>query len=154
MPSDQGEIVESASALSEGQECKIYDRHNCAPPGTDVRIYFARRARRVRSSGVTVLICLTFFRAASAQEPVQHNKPATTTLSVDVDRVNVLFTVADSRGKFIRNLGKDDFRVYEDDRRQNISNFSTETNLPLNIAFLIDSSGSNPFNIGNSSMSY
>jgi Ca-activated chloride channel family protein len=56
--------------------------------------------------------------------------------------VNVLFTVADSRGKFVRDLGKDDLRVYEDDRLQDISNFSTETNLPLNIAFLIDSSGS------------
>ena len=105
-------------------------------------LYFGRRAGRARSSTVTVLICLTFFTAVSAQEPVQRNKPTTTTLSVNVDRVNVLFTVADSRGKFVRNLGKEDFRVYEDDRLQYISNFSTETNLPLNIAFLIDSSGS------------
>ena len=64
------------------------------------------------------------------------------TLSVDVDRVNVLFTVSDGKGRFVRNLTKGDFTVYEDDHPQNISNFSTETNLPLNIAFLIDSSGS------------
>jgi|ERR1041385_5660146 Ca-activated chloride channel family protein len=91
---------------------------------------------------VTVLFCLTFFTAASAHEPIQREKPGPTTLSVNVDRVNVLFTVADGRGKFVRNLAKEDFRVYEDDRVQDISNFSTETNLPLNIAFLVDSSGS------------
>jgi Ca-activated chloride channel family protein len=56
--------------------------------------------------------------------------------------VNVLFTVADGKGKFVRNLAKSDFRVYEDDHLQDISNFSAETNLPLNIAFLVDSSGS------------
>src|SRR5690349_723356 len=91
---------------------------------------------------VTVLFCLSFFTASSAQESVQREKSGPSTLSVNVDRVNVLFTVADSRGKLVRNLGKEDFLVYEDDRLQDISNFSTETNLPLNIAFLIDSSGS------------
>jgi Ca-activated chloride channel family protein len=91
---------------------------------------------------VTVLFCLSFFTAASARESVQREKSSPSTLSVNVDRVNVLFTVADSRGKLVRNLGKEDFLVYEDDRLQDISNFSTETNLPLNIAFLIDSSGS------------
>jgi Ca-activated chloride channel family protein len=91
---------------------------------------------------VAVLICLAFFTAEAAQQPVQYARLNTDTLSVDVDRVNVLFTVADGRGRFIRNLRRDDFRVFEDDRPQDISNFSTETNLPLNIAFLIDSSGS------------
>jgi Ca-activated chloride channel family protein len=90
---------------------------------------------------VTVLFCLTFFTAAAARESFQREKPSPT-ISVNVDRVNVLFTVANGRGKFIRNLAKGDFRVYEDDQLQDISNFSTETNLPLNVAFLIDSSGS------------
>jgi VWFA-related protein len=56
--------------------------------------------------------------------------------------VNVLFTVSDGKGKFVRNLTRRDFEVYEDDHAQDISNFSTESNLPLNIAFLIDTSGS------------
>ena len=54
----------------------------------------------------------------------------------------MLFTVAGRRGKLITNLKRDDFSVFEDDRLQNISNFSAETDLPLNIAFLIDTSGS------------
>src|SRR5438477_11650600 len=64
------------------------------------------------------------------------------TLSVNVDLVNILFTVADRKGKFVTNLRKDDFKVFEDERPQTITNFSSETDLPLTIALLVDTSGS------------
>src|SRR5213596_362254 len=64
------------------------------------------------------------------------------TISVNVDLVNILFTVADKKGKFVTNLRKDDFRVFEDEKVQNITNFSGETDLPLTIALLVDTSGS------------
>jgi VWFA-related protein len=64
------------------------------------------------------------------------------TLSINVDLVNVLFTVSDKSGKFITNLPKEDFKVYEDDQQQKISNFSNETNLPLSIALLFDTRAS------------
>jgi VWFA-related protein len=63
-------------------------------------------------------------------------------ISVNVTSVNVLFTVTDKKGKSIRNLTQEHFRVYEDNRRQTITNFSSEANLPLTIALLIDTSGS------------
>src|SRR5213594_4843968 len=64
------------------------------------------------------------------------------TISVNVDLVNILFTVADRKGKFVTNLRKDDFRVAEDEKPQTITNFSSETDLPLTIALLVDTSGS------------
>src|SRR5689334_6478296 len=64
------------------------------------------------------------------------------TLRVNVDLVNVLFTVTDKRGKFITSLEEKNFRVFENDRREAITNFSKETNLPLAVALLIDTSGS------------
>ena len=64
------------------------------------------------------------------------------TLRVDVDLVNVVFTVTDEKGRFITNLDRDDFTVLEDDAGQEIQNFHTETNLPLRISLLIDASGS------------
>ena len=70
----------------------------------------------------------------AAQEPVH--------LSVDVERVNVLFTVTAKGGKLVTNLTQDDFTILEDGKPQRISNFSKENNLPLNIALLVDSSGS------------
>src|SRR5262249_27083047 len=63
-------------------------------------------------------------------------------ISVNVDRHLVNFTVADGKGKFITTLKKEDFKVYEDDKGQTITNFSSETNLPLTIALIVDSSGS------------
>src|SRR5215475_7178631 len=51
------------------------------------------------------------------------------TLRVNTTLVNTVFTVADrnGKGKFITNLKKEDFKVYEDDKPQPITNFSTET---------------------------
>jgi len=90
------------------------------------------------------LAVLTFFAffSAQAQQPTETMEFRGETLSVDVQRVNVLFTVANGKGKLITNLRREDFNVFEDERLQQISNFSTETDLPLNIAVLIDSSGS------------
>jgi len=64
------------------------------------------------------------------------------TLSVNVDLVNMLFSVVDRKGKFVTNLKKEDFKVFEDEKLQTISNFSSESNLPLTIALLVDTSGS------------
>ena len=64
------------------------------------------------------------------------------TISVYVDLVNVLFTVTDKKGKFIPDLKQEHFKVFEDGRPQTITNFSAETNLPLTIALLVDTSGS------------
>jgi VWFA-related protein len=61
---------------------------------------------------------------------------------IDVVRVTLLVSVADNRGRLVTNLKKEDFRVYEDDRPQTILEFGRETDLPLSIAMLVDSSGS------------
>src|SRR5262245_51921460 len=64
------------------------------------------------------------------------------TLRVNATLVNTLFTVADKKGKFITNLKQSDFKVYEDERPQTVTAFSGESNLPLSIGLLVDTSGS------------
>jgi Ca-activated chloride channel family protein len=76
--------------------------------------------------------------APAAQSGLQPDQ----TISVEVNLVNILFTVADRKGKFVTNLKKEDFRVFEDERVQSVTNFSSENNLPLTIALLVDTSGS------------
>jgi Ca-activated chloride channel homolog len=82
--------------------------------------------------------------AQNQQPPAAQNRSgdANQTISVNVDLVNVLFTVADRKGKFITSLRRDDFKIYEDDKPQVVTNFSSETNLPLTIALVVDTSGS------------
>src|SRR2546426_8691200 len=98
-----------------------------------------------------LLLCAALSSFAAAQRGQQPQRPAPEppakaaddqTISVNVDLVNILFTVADKKGKFVTNLRKDDFRVFEDEKAQSITNFSSETDLPLTIALLVDTSGS------------
>lgn len=64
------------------------------------------------------------------------------TLRVGVDLVNVLFTVTDRNGRFIPGLGPEDFRVEEDGKPQEIAYFARESELPLTLALLVDTSPS------------
>ena len=62
------------------------------------------------------------------------------TISVNVKVVNVLATVRNKQGEIVRNLTKDDFVLQEDDRPQTIAYFAHETDLPLTLGLLVDTS--------------
>jgi VWFA-related protein len=66
----------------------------------------------------------------------------TATLKVEVSLVNILFNVRDKKGGLIGNLNKDDFKVFEDGKEQEVKFFNRETDLPLTIGLLIDVSAS------------
>jgi VWFA-related protein len=85
--------------------------------------------------------------AAAGQDPakpagqvLQSDEP--TRIQVDVTRVSLLFTVTDKKGRFITDLDKDDFEIVEGKRRQTISDFAAESDLPLRLGILIDTSNS------------
>ena len=65
-----------------------------------------------------------------------------TRIILDVTRVNLLFTVTDKKGRFITNLSKDDFSVFESRRPQDILEFTAESDLPLRLGILVDTSNS------------
>ncbi len=62
------------------------------------------------------------------------------TFSTDVKVVNILATVHDKKGQISSNLTKDDFAIEEEGRPQTIKYFSRETNLPLTLGLLVDTS--------------
>lgn len=74
-----------------------------------------------------------------AQSSDQDNA-SVTTMKVDVNVVNLFFNVKDKRGALVPSLAKDQFEVYEDGKPQNIKYFSAESNQPLTLGLLIDSS--------------
>lgn len=63
-----------------------------------------------------------------------------TTLSVDVNVVTLPVTVRDKKGQIIRNLTKDDFDLQENGKPESIRYFSQETDLPLTLGLLVDTS--------------
>lgn len=80
--------------------------------------------------------------AFAQQSPPPQRPESDQTITLEVTRVNLLFTVTDKRGRFVNNLEKDDFEILEKKKRQTILEFSAESDLPLRIALLIDTSNS------------
>lgn len=101
---------------------------------------------------LAVLCAVTLSVAAIAQTP-QANPPAApagavpepdeqSPIRLDVTRVNILFTVTDKKGRFVTDLSKDDFEVVENKKTQTVQQFAAESDLPLRLAVLIDTSNS------------
>src|SRR5207248_1709333 len=65
------------------------------------------------------------------------------TIKARVNEVNVLFIAMNKHGKFVRDLGQQDFSILDDHKPpQSIVRFSQQTELPLLLGLLIDTSGS------------
>src|SRR5947209_14158205 len=77
--------------------------------------------------------------ASAADEP----QNSMITLHARVNEVNVLFIATDKHGKFVRDLNQNDFSILDDHKPpQAILNFRRETDLPLHMGLLVDTSGS------------
>ncbi|MCY4187193.1 MAG: VWA domain-containing protein, partial [Bryobacterales bacterium] len=59
-------------------------------------------------------------------------------IKVDVARVPLLFTVTDRRNRFITDLGRDDFAVFDNGWQQEIREFDRESDLSLRIGVVLD----------------
>jgi VWFA-related protein len=77
--------------------------------------------------------------AAPAQEPQQKSEQKFVSV---VNLVDVLFTVLDRRNKLVPSLEKTDFKIFDDKLPQGIRYFSRQTDLPLRIGMLLDTSNS------------
>lgn len=97
------------------------------------------------------LLAVTSWNDLSGQNPPQTlrkdsqlpSRVSDQTYRVTVDLVNILCSVFDrDTNSFVTNLTREDFTIYEDGKKQEIKNFARETNLPLTIALLIDTSDS------------
>jgi len=67
---------------------------------------------------------------AQAQSPIK----------VSVNEVIVPVTVTDEKGRFVSNLTKSDFRIFDENKEQKIDFFSHEQSQPVVIGFLVDTS--------------
>ena len=90
-------------------------------------------------SRVRSLALLTLTALACAQQ-TQDSKPYV--FKSQTNLVTVLATVRDRDGHILSKLNQDDFRIEEDGRLQSIKYFSRETDLPLTLGILVDTSNS------------
>jgi VWFA-related protein len=109
---------------------------------------------RQHAALVCLLLTSSLWLAAQAQEPSaqppsqdQQAQPPSSdddlqTFKAQVNVVNLFFNVKDKHGMLIPNLTKDDFTVMEDGKPQTVKYFSAESNQPLTLGIMIDTSAS------------
>jgi VWFA-related protein len=87
---------------------------------------------------VSILIFITILSLSGV--PLQSQQQQTPAISVDVKMVSMIATVRDRHGHLVNNLNKDDFVVEQDGHPQTITYFAQESNLPLTLGLLVDTS--------------
>lgn len=81
--------------------------------------------------------------APTSDKPTAPPDESATTIRTFVNEVNVVFTVTDKHGRYVKDLKKDDFRVIDDSRpASEIRSFHSENDLPLQVGLLVDASNS------------
>jgi VWFA-related protein len=83
---------------------------------------------------------LLMAQQVAPQNPPEQQKPANPTFSTGVNVVNVFATVHDKDGHIVSDLGKENFALQEDGHSQTIAYFARETDLPLTLGLLVDTS--------------
>lgn len=95
--------------------------------------------RALNMSRTLAYLLIAAFAVLPCYGQEARHDPATT-ISVDVKVVTLPVTVRDTHGHIVTDLSKDDFVLQEDGRPQSIRYFSRETNLPLTLGLLVDTS--------------
>jgi len=106
-----------------------------------------------RSSVFGLFLCASLVAQSTQQQPAATPQPAPATqqqppatqqngqrppIRVQVNEVIVPVTVTDEKGRFVSNLEKSDFKVFDSGKEQNISFFTRERNQPVVVGFLLD----------------
>src|SRR5258708_15276640 len=107
---------------------------------------------RLRLFGFLLAVTILSSASLSAQQPNPSAPPppasqeqiqkSQTVIPVQVNLVDVLFTVLDRRNKLVPSLEKQDFKVLDDNVSQDIRYFSRQSDLPLRIGMFLDTSNS------------
>jgi Ca-activated chloride channel family protein len=92
---------------------------------------------RVRSTLLLLILPAAVFRLAAQQPPVRGPQ----LFKSGVDITGVTITVRDSDGRLVTGLSREDFDVFEDGERQNVTQFTRER-VPISVGVLVDISDS------------
>ncbi len=107
-----------------------------AQPAITPRLAVFSSRRAVESRGVRAVLAVTLAAALVLNPAARGQEP----IRVSVNEVIVPVTVADDKGRFVSNLVKSDFHLFDEGKEQNIGYFSHEQSQPIVIGFLLDQS--------------
>jgi VWFA-related protein len=103
-----------------------------------------RSIKKVVTQCATLLVVWALAAPAMPQEPAPHGP----VIKSQVNLVNIFATVRDKNKRIVGDLKQEDFKITEDNQDQKIAFFSKEVTLPITLALLLDTSGSEQFMLG------
>ena len=103
---------------------------------------FVAEVHATPGSGLGLLRAVATLDDGSVAEDIQFVNAPQFGTTVEVTAVELPVTVLDKDDKPVENLVRDDFTVYEDDVVQELSHFSLNSDLPVRLGLVIDTSGS------------
>jgi VWFA-related protein len=103
-----------------------------------------RSVRKLLAASITSLLAVAMAEPALPQDP-QSQGPV---IRSQVNLVNLFVTVRDKNKRIVTDLKKEDFKLQEDGQDQQIAFFSKEVTMPITLALLLDTSGSEQFMLG------
>jgi len=106
-----------------------------------MRVHQRAREATLGFFATIIFILLAVSPSALAQQTSSSPLSTHNAISINTDLISLTVTVTDERGRFVSGLSKDDFEVFEDQVKQEISHFS-DTDAPLSVAVIFDLSGS------------
>jgi VWFA-related protein len=103
-----------------------------------------RSIKKVVTQGTAALVVCTMglLVALAAPAPPQEPAPQGPVIKSQVNLVNLFATVRDKNKRIMAELKKEDFKIYEDNQEQKVAFFSKEVSMPITLALLLDTSGS------------
>ena len=97
-----------------------------------------RSMKKLVTQCMAAIVALTLAAPAMPQEPAAQGQ----TIKTQVNLVNLFITVRDKNKRIVGDLKQEDFKITEDNQDQKIAFFSREVALPITLAMLLDTSGS------------
>jgi Ca-activated chloride channel family protein len=90
---------------------------------------------------INAVVVLVAAATLHGQQQPQQQEGGAFRFKTGVELINVTASVADASGRFVRGLVKEDFTVYEDNQRQEVTHFSAERS-PVSLGVVLDTSDS------------
>jgi len=82
-------------------------------------------------------------QAANGAQPEPEPGVPVETIKVGVNEVNLIFTVTDKRGRFVKDVRQEDLKILDDNKPPKaVRSFISQTDLPLRVGLLVDASNS------------
>jgi VWFA-related protein len=113
---------------------------NTRPAHQNAAGFLCGPSTRKSRSGTKLWILIPIALLALGDAPLRSQQQQVPAISVEAKMVSMLAAVRDKHGHLVNNLNKDDFAVEQDGHPQTITYFAQESNLPLTLGLLVDTS--------------